>query len=63
MGSSATWDKPDVGEDDVGFVSRELAPVGRRRLVSAAICTFSRAVRVPKSSSRWKVRAIPSRAR
>ena len=42
---------------------RGLAPVGRCRLVSAAICTFSRAVRVPNSSRRWNVRATPSRAR
>ena len=62
VGSSATWDSPTWARM-MSASARELAPVGRRRRVSAAICTFSRAVRVPKSSSRWKVRAIPSRAR
>src|SRR5580700_7964248 len=41
-----------------------LTPGGRRRRwVSAAIWTFSRAVRVSNNSSRWNVRAMPLRAR
>ena len=58
VGSSATCDNPTWARMMSASV-RELAPVGRRRLVSAAIWTFSRAVRVPKSSRRWKVRAMP----
>ena len=33
------------------------------RRISAAVRMFSRAVSEPKTSSRWKVRAMPSRAR
>ena len=35
----------------------------QRRRISAAARTFSRTEREPKISSRWKVRAMPSRAR
>ena len=61
-GSSATWDSP-TWRSRMSASVPELAPVGLRFLVSAAICTFSRVDSVPKSSRRWKVRAIPRRAR
>src|SRR5438270_2256319 len=37
--------------------------LAQRRRISAATSTFSRAVREPNTSRRWKVRARPSRAR
>ena len=40
-----------------------VALVAQRRRISSATSTFSRAVRLPNASSRWNVRAMPSRAR
>ncbi len=77
--ASSTSRARPVGRESVGSSARSriptwarrrsVTPAGdipagkRRRWVSAAIWTFSRAVRVSNSSRRWKVRAIPLRAR
>ena len=43
--------------------ARRSVSVAQRRRISSATSTFSRAVRLPNGSSRWNVRAMPSRAR
>ena len=64
VGSSATSGVPTWARSRSVWLDAARRPWGsRRRWVSAAIWMFSRAVRVPKSSRRWKVRAMPSRAR
>ncbi len=63
VGSSAMSSRPTWARRR-SVTADGVVPVGRRRRwVSAAIWTFSRAVRVSKSSRRWKVRAMPRRAR
>ena len=55
------------GRDDRGWRRRRarVRPRSRahRRRISAATSTFSRTLRLPNTSSCWKVRAMPSRAR
>ena len=61
--SSARARQPTAASTLVG-VGAGLAAVAAQRLrISAATSTFSRTVSEPKTSSRWKVRAMPSRAR
>ena len=64
-------ERPDGGS--VHLADQELTRLSRREpcpnqcrgpaWISRAACTFSRTVSDPNASSRWKVRAMPARAR
>ena len=69
VGSDSTFrrrrrEMPDLFEQLVGRrAACRSVSVAHRRRISSATSTFSRAVRLPNASSRWNVRAMPSRAR
>ena len=57
--SSATSAMPTRSSSSSATSAGSYASLAQRRRISAATSTFSRAVRLPNTSSRWNVRAMP----